>query len=256
MQLNGFLDAYFAFEDETYLLIALKNAKWIKKFQLNDDYTLFRNHVEGRSTINGFLDDYAHTIAAFIKLYQASFDEEWLILAKNICDKCIELFQDKNSKMFYFTDSNSTLIARKMEITDNVIPSSNSVMCLNLFLLGRYFVDENYSEYSIQLLSNVYDKMEFYGAGYSNWAIVLMNNIANFKEIGIVGNNFSKNKKIIQKEYFPNALFYGGNKGKINLLNDKDLTEDSFYVCENNSCSPSEKQIELFVKQISSTNFK
>jgi hypothetical protein len=31
------------------------------------------------------------------------------------------------------------LIARKMEITDNVTPSSNSEMALSLFLLGNYY---------------------------------------------------------------------------------------------------------------------
>ena len=58
--------------------------------------------------------------------------------------------------MFYYTpDNHSDLIARKMEITDNVIPSSNSEMAMNLFLLGNYFNDESYIQKASQMLTNV-----------------------------------------------------------------------------------------------------
>ena len=49
----------------------------------------------------------------------------------------LDHFYDKNSGMFYFTSRlDPELVARKMEINDNVIPASNSVMANVLYDLG------------------------------------------------------------------------------------------------------------------------
>jgi uncharacterized protein len=250
MQLKAYTDAYKAFEDESYLLAALKNAKWIQKYQLKADGTLFRNFVNGKSSIDGFLEDYAQTIQAFIALYEVTFDEQHLLFAKKLCSKCIELFQDEKSKMFYFTDFNSELIARKMEINDNVIPASNSVMCLNLYFLGKYFEDQKLLDNSQQMLKNVYDGMEQYGSGYSNWGICLMHHLNGIKEVCIVGNDFDKCRRLIQKEYLPNCLFLGGNKSNLPLLKEKDLLKNKFYVCENKSCSLPYEDLGEFLEKI------
>jgi uncharacterized protein YyaL (SSP411 family) len=61
-----------------------------------------------------------------------------------------------------------------MEIHDNVIPSSNSVMARNFFRLGAYFREERWTENARQMLANMYDGMETYGSGYSNWAKLLL----------------------------------------------------------------------------------
>src|SRR5690606_3167029 len=136
----------------------------------------------GKSNIDGFLEDYAHTINAFISVYQATFDEKWLDLAKEITHFTVDHFHDSASKMFYFTSDETELIARKMELNDNVIPASNSVMANNLFLIGTIYEDKKYVAIAQQMIANVYDGMEQYGSGYSNWANGMMNFIQPFAE--------------------------------------------------------------------------
>ncbi|MBK8496611.1 MAG: hypothetical protein IPL50_17635 [Chitinophagaceae bacterium] len=51
-----------------------------------------RNYKSGRSSIHAMLDDYAFTIAAFIELYQATFDEKWLREAGKITAYTLEHF--------------------------------------------------------------------------------------------------------------------------------------------------------------------
>ena len=81
---------------------------------------LTRNHKEGRSTINGFLDDYSFVIEALIGLYEATFEEKWLQEAELLCDYAIGHFFNKDNGMFYYTsDQDPELIARKMELSDN-----------------------------------------------------------------------------------------------------------------------------------------
>ena len=125
-------DAYMAFGNKAYLSMTLKNADFLSNTQMQEDGSLWHLLQNGKSSINGFLEDYAFCIAAFIRLYEGTFDEHWLT-----SDYTLAHFKDKNSNMFFFT-SNLTLVARKMEVNDNVIPSSCSEMANNLFLLGHY----------------------------------------------------------------------------------------------------------------------
>jgi uncharacterized protein YyaL (SSP411 family) len=90
--------------------------------------------------------------------------------------------------MFFFTsDQGPSLIARKMEINDNVIPSSISSLAKVLFLLSLYFDDENYSKMASQMLNNVKSDFSKYPSGYSNWMMLMLNYTATFNEVVITG---------------------------------------------------------------------
>ncbi|MFT6246356.1 MAG: hypothetical protein ACJAXI_003134, partial [Crocinitomicaceae bacterium] len=75
MMLKGLCEAYTVFKEDSYLRLALKNAKWLENNQLREDGGLWRNYKKGIANIEGFLEDYAHVIDAFIALYSVSFDE-------------------------------------------------------------------------------------------------------------------------------------------------------------------------------------
>ena len=250
MQLEAYVDAYFALGDETYLLAAIKNARWIEGHQLDDRLNLFHNYNQGKSSIEGFLEDYAQVISAFIKLYQVTFDEHWLELARKICDKTIYDFRDDESRMFWFTDRNSKLIARKMDLNDNVTPATNSVMCRNLLLLGAYFDKKSYTEDAQQMLMNVYNGMEHYGSGYSNWAMALLHFLDGLKQICITGKNWKENLREVTAHYLPESIFSGGTESELPLLQGKDLAKNRFYLCIGNNCSLPEETLEKFIKTI------
>src|SRR5690606_26189735 len=180
----GLCDSYTALHDETLKHAAHKILRWIEQYQL-DGLQLWRTRKNGVSRITGFLEDYASIIQAFIRFYEISGVETYLIKAKDLTDYVIEHFQNGDSKMFYFTDKNSTLIARKMDINDNVLPSSNSMMAINLWKLGHFFENQNYIAIAQQQLTNIYDGMEYYGSGYSNWGILLIQQVHGFYQIVI-----------------------------------------------------------------------
>lgn len=243
--LKGLVDAYLAFGDDYFLHLALKNARWIKENQLKKDGSLFRNYKNGKSTISGFLEDYAHVIAAFIRLFEATGDSEWLFLAEKINAYTISHFQDDSSKMFYFTANDTELIARKMEINDNVIPASNSVMALNLIQLGKLFHNENFLELAKQMIANVYDGMEQYGSGYSHWALAMMYFTNESPEICITGPNWNNNLQKIGRYYLPNAIFAAGKDKKIPMLNGRiDSLKDQIFICKDSMCQAPVESVE------------
>jgi hypothetical protein len=183
MILQGLCDAYAVLEDENYRVLAKRLAHWLNIRQTKADGSLWRSFTNGEAHIDAFLEDYAHVISAFIRLYQVTMDESCLHRAKDLCRLCLERFGDDNSQMFYFTAADSGLIARKMELSDNVIPASNSVMARNLYYLGHYFRETTWIERARQMLRNVYEGMEMYGSGYSNWAILLNHEVFGLFEI-------------------------------------------------------------------------
>lgn len=236
---KAYTDAYMAFGKKAYLSMALKNADFLSKTQMQKDGSLSHSYKNGKSSINGFLEDYAFCIAAFIRLYEATFDEDWITLAQQLTDYTLVHFQDENNKMFFFTsDLDDPLVARKMEVNDNVIPASCSEMANNLFLLGHYLNNSDYKDLASSMLNNVKDMIPSYGSGYSNWASLYLNHVVPFYEIAIVGEDAQQKAWSFNQTYHPNKLLIGSNtESSLSLLENKFTAgSTTIYVCVNKSC--------------------
>lgn len=244
--ITGFTDAYLAFQDDRYLNKAQQLSEWISKYQLKTDNSLWHTRKNSISTIDGFLEDYGLVIEAFLSLYQANFEEKWLFKAKALADYCIQHFRNETSGMFYFTSLDSELIARKMEINDNVIPASNSVMANNLFKLSIYFYDDNYSEMAKQQLANVYEGMELYGSSYSNWGNLALNYTLPFHEIAISDPNSVNKRKEFGLQFLPNTLFAGGSNSNVPFLSDK-TAQGMIYICVDRTCNKPEEEVKTCI---------
>ena len=171
----------FVWEEKEYLDRAVNNANFIVKHQVTPNYGLWHSHKDGKSSIEGFLDDYAFCIAAFIRLYEATFEDKWLTKASQLFDYTIRNFKDEESGMFFFTsEKDQPLIARKMEIYDSVIPASCSEMAKNAFILGRYLNRNDLDRMASKMLNNMKERIPKYGSGYSNWATLYLNLLTPF----------------------------------------------------------------------------
>lgn len=214
---------------------------------------LFRNYKNGKASINAFLDDYAFTISAFIALYQATFDEKWLTDADQLLVYTLDHFHDKNSGMYYYTsDLDPELIARKMDVMDNVIPSGNSEMAKNLFVLGTYFYKDNYIQKSKQMLNNVKQNALKSGAYFANWDILMAWFANKPYEVAIVGKDFELKRKQLDLIYLPNVFLLGGsNEGNLALLESKFVKgQTTIYVCQNKTCKVPVMEVKDALNQI------
>lgn len=239
LMINGYIDAFHAFEDEKYLNSALKNANFLLENLLQTDGELYRNFKNGKATIHGFLDDYAFTIKAFISIYQATFDEKWLDEAYRLCNYTIEHFFDNQSGMFYYTsDKDEALIARKMELSDNVIPASNSEMAKNLFLLGHYFYRQDFIEMARVMATNVKETALLSGVYYANWDILMALLAVEPTEITVVGKDCENFRKELNRHYLPHIILSGGVKNENSTLLKGKYVEGktAIYICRNKVC--------------------
>jgi len=242
LMIKGLCDAYQAFGDEKFLNLAKNNVAFIQN-NLQIDSALNRNYKytngSGKASITGFLDDYALFTEALVSLYQVTMEENYLLEAKKLALYTFDNFYDSKSGMFFYTPSNGEkLIARKLEITDNVIPASNSVMAKNLLVLGDYFELTKWKQTAKQMLHNTSENLVSHGPYYSNWAQLMNLQTKPVYEVAIVGDNYESILAEMQKNYLPNALYLGGKtEGKLPLLEFKlQKGQTTIYVCSNGVC--------------------
>jgi len=254
LMLNAYVDAYRTFDKKEYLEAALKNAGFIREKLKTEDSGLFRSYKEGKASTNAFLDDYAFTIQAFISLYQATFNEKWLEDAKLLTDYAIEHFLDPQSGMFFYTSNlDPSLIARKMEISDNVISSSNSEMAKNLFILGHYFYLDEYVRLARKMLNNVKTHALNGEIYYANWDILLAWFAIEPCFVAIVGKDYEAKRIEFDKFYLPNVFLAGGStEGRLSMLEGKlQPGQTTIFVCQDNLCKLPVTEVNDALRQIS-----
>ncbi len=254
LMLKGYVDAYRVFGESSYLEIAKRNANFILNKQINNEGGLYRNYKNGKSSINGYLIDYATTIESFLSLYQITSNDKWLNSARNLTNYAFDNFYDDTNKMFYFTSKkDSKLVTRNVEYRDNVIPASNSIMAKNLFKLSHYFNNSNYLKTATTMLNNVKPEIKSYGSGFSNWLDLMLNYTNPFYEVAIVGGEAIAKTKDLNNHYLPNILIANSIKSSESpLIKDRFIDGKTYiYVCVNNACKLPVTSTEEALKLIS-----
>ena len=239
MMCTAYAKAYLSFGDLEYKEICLSSINFILNKLSNADGSLYRTYKNGTAKIDAFLDDYAFTIEALQHCYLVTNNEDYLIKAKTLTQLALTQFSNPKSDLLYYTNnSSSQLVARTSEISDNVIPASNSQMALNLFYLGTYFGNEDWTKKAEQMLNCVVSEMKAYGPGYSNWGCLALHLLFPFKEIAIVGNNVNEKLLSLYKEGITNAILaVSASESDLPLLlNRFDKQKTLIYVCENRTC--------------------
>jgi uncharacterized protein YyaL (SSP411 family) len=253
LMLRGYCDAFNAFGEKKFLDLAVTNAHFISDKMMKEDGQLYRNYKNGTRTINAFLGDYAFTIEAFIALYESTFDEQWLYKARLLADYVIKHFKDEKSGLFYFTsDIDDSLIARKIELSDNVIPASNSALAKGLFYLANYFYDKEFKELSVNMLSRMKSNFISTPLYHSNWGNLMIDMVYPFYEVAIVGSDFEVKRSKLSSSFYPNILLLGGkDEGTLELLSKKLVSEKTLiYVCENKNCKLPVEEISAAKEQL------
>ncbi len=213
LMLIGLVDAYRSLGDESYLALAIKNARFLEQHMITEDYVLYRSYKNGQAKIHGFLDDYAFLADAFLQLYSVTFDEHWLMLANRLSEYVIEHFYDASKQQFYYNSKSAPeLIFRPSELSDNVIPSSSSRIISVLTRLYGYLKINEYQKISSSVLIRMKSQILKNPAFHSAWGIRLIEHLLPNIELVIMGPKAKKLRKEIDRHYFPGILISGAEK--------------------------------------------
>jgi uncharacterized protein YyaL (SSP411 family) len=238
IMMKGCVDAYKALGNENYLETALKNARFIIRNLWKPDGNLLHNYKNGKTSINGYLEDYCFVIDSFIALYEVTLDENWLQHSKQLADYCLDHFYNDANGFFAFTSNlDAPLITTHFEMEDNVIPASNSVMAGNLYKLSIYFGNSHYENICLRMLQHIVPMID-YPSAFSNWLDVFLNLSEQNRELAICGSDALHYCREFSKLYLPNVVIAGSEKASgLPFLKDR-LSDNGtlFYVCQSKTC--------------------
>jgi len=239
LMISGYCEAFKAFGEKEFYTSAQKALDSILQ-HLWVDKTLYRIYKNGKISILGFAEDYACLTKALIDFYQISFDEKYLIKAQELMELSIAYFYSEEKKLFFFKSNNDTaLIARKLDLTDDVIPSANSIFGHCLQALSFYFSNSHYEKMVDEMLNLVQQKFEKTTSSYTNWMQLSLNKIQGVKQIVIAGPEAKYYFEQLNQNYLPNTLFaLATEQSVIPLVKDKLPIENktTIYVCQDKTC--------------------
>ncbi|TGE23007.1 thioredoxin domain-containing protein [Hymenobacter metallicola] len=239
LMISGLVDAYRAFGEAEFLELALQNARFLQK-NLRRGPRLHRTYKAGRASIDGFLEDYALVVQAYLGLYEATFDTYWLHEAEGLTHYVSAHFFDPLENQFFYTDdAGEKLIARKKELFDNVIPGSNSVMAHNLLRLGLHLERNDYHDLATTMLSHVQELVVKEPQHLTNWASLYAALLQPMAEIVIVGPEVEAVRQELSRHFLPHAVVAGApDAAELPLLQHRTALngETTLYVCFNRAC--------------------
>ncbi|MBD2768186.1 thioredoxin domain-containing protein [Hymenobacter sp. BT664] len=240
LMLQGLTDAYRAFGEPEFLVIAERNARFIQT-NLREGPRLYRTCKNGRASIHGFLEDYALVIQAYVSLYEVTFAEIWLREAEALTEYVLSNFFDPAETQFFYTDRNAEpLIARKKELFDNVIPASNSVMAHNLRRLGRHLENTRYVDLAADMLARVRPLVVKEPQHLSNWAALYAALLRPGAEVAIIGPEADSFREELNRSFLFDAVIAGTSEPSelplLKLLKPASEGRTSIHVCRSQAC--------------------
>ncbi|HET8864465.1 MAG TPA: thioredoxin domain-containing protein [Gracilimonas sp.] len=140
--------AGFAFNEQRFTDLAERATQFLKEHLRNENKLLHR-FKDGEAGIPAMGDDHAFLIWAYIELYEATFNPEYLREAVKCNQQFLDQFWDEKKGGFFFSIIDEDQVyGRQRQIFDGAIPSSNSVAMMNLIRLSRLTGNTELEEYA------------------------------------------------------------------------------------------------------------
>ncbi|MCX5893915.1 MAG: thioredoxin domain-containing protein [Deltaproteobacteria bacterium] len=138
--------------DRRYYEAAARAARFILADLFREDH-LYRSWHEGRLSVPGFCDDYAHLAYGLLELYETDFDPAWLEAARRLVERLDDLFLDPESGVYFYVarDQEAPLV-RARSVFDQVLPSGNSMAARVCLKLHRITEEERYRDRALGIL--------------------------------------------------------------------------------------------------------
>jgi len=174
-------------------------------------------------------------------LHEASLDAHWLHLSNDLMNTALSEFYDEAEGYFFYSSTASTdLIARKKEIFDNVIPSSNSGIAKCLFQLGHFYLYEEWIQASTSMCQRISHLIKTESSYLTNWATLALWIKEPFLEIVVVGPEASEFVAQLNRTYLPFKIITGSKSvdNQIPILANRATQDEKtyIYICNNAAC--------------------
>lgn len=246
MMISAFAAGYSILRDKTYLQAATRCGEllWNRLWQGD---RLLRVYKDGQAKVEGFLDDYASLLEAYMELYSASFDLVWVERAIPLADKMIELFWDGQDGGFFMTENrHDKLFYRPKPGVDDAMPASNAIAAWSLARLGHLTGKKEYVRKSEETVRAFHSQIQAQPLAHMGFLSVIELLAKPPVEIVLAGTGhgpvFEEILCVVHQDYRPRkALIHASVEGAEKLLplaegKTANKDEPTVYLCQNMSC--------------------
>ena len=266
---NGMMIAAYAkaariFDDTELKDIAVKAADFVLNNMFNQKGRLLHRFKNGNAGISANIDDYAYFIFALLEIYEAGFETKYLTKAIALTKEALKYFWDEENGGFFFTASDSEkLLIRSKEFYDGAVPSGNSIMLNNLFMISRITGNNEFEVKAEKISAAASDNVARSPSAFSMMLAGLSSLMNPSFEIIFASKDIESAKEFIQKLneiYLPNkvVVFVPQNENREELLKSAEYLKNykmtngktTTYVCRNYSCELPTNSPENMMKQI------
>ncbi|MFN2637209.1 MAG: thioredoxin domain-containing protein [Gemmatimonadaceae bacterium] len=259
LMLRGVATAARIFRDEEFSALAIRNGEFLGREMVRDGRVM-RTHKEGRTRIAGFLEDHAAVALGFLALYELTFDDAWVVRAREIADAMIEWFWDDNAGAFFDTARDAEqLITRPRDITDNAIPSGTSLAVDLLLHLSELQQEAEFRRRANSILETLAEPMAKFPTAFGHLLGCAEMELFGAVEVALIGNRsipgFIPLEAVLAEEYVPSLVLAAGISGgsaTVKLLDGRSLIDGNAsahvchgYVCDRPVTQPDELRDQL-----------
>jgi uncharacterized protein YyaL (SSP411 family) len=262
---NGLMIAALArasqvLEEPKYLQAAEKASDFILKEMLTNEGMLYHRFAKGEKAVNGFLDDYAYFIFGLIELYEAGFNEKFLLASVDLTKKMIAEFWDEDSLGFFFSKKSSDpAVPRIKQTYDGAVPSGNAVAALNLLRLSILSGEISFADYGRKTLQTFSEETKNTPLGHTFMLAVFDYDLGPTFNIVLVGEPSNQDTikmlNALRKNYLPNLTIKVVNpKSPISQIPgmgyEKIDGRTTAYVCKDQTCMPPTNDVEKMLSYL------
>lgn len=248
----AFAKVYAATSIITYKERAIQLLKSLEK-QMISNGSLKHVVTNGIFGKDAFIEDVSLYIQACIQIHQITGETSWLHKAKQWMEMSIHHFSDEEGVYFYFTSSiQKDIIIRKKDFYDGAMGSANAMQTLNLMLLSHVFDVSEWKERAQKMMGGVLSKLMKYPGSFGLWAQAYYLMGAGYIDVVGVGKNAPNELFRILSIFNPQVVpFFQEHPDQgISLLKFKQSTENQYFMCKNETCSPPVKDIQQILANI------
>ena len=260
LALEGFVELYRATYDKEYLQYANELAEYLVEHHTSEDQASVSRTADPNQ--EGFLGDYAMVAGSLIKLYQVSFDEQWLKYAERISASMLEVFTSDDNVLLNQSAQSGQLFMNSISVLDTDLPSGNAQAVNNLLMLSEFYYDtrSDWKSTAEAMLAVGQAETGAAPAFAGTWIQALLLSSNPPFEVVVLGDDAVIARNNMDLGFRPDVIFLGGaSEGEIPLLAYK-LVEGRtmIYVCQNKTCKfptdDTQEAFEMMIPKVESTN--
>jgi uncharacterized protein len=201
LAIRAFAEAGRIFDEPAYVDAAVRCADFVWEHLRDDDGRLLRSWRDGIAGVRAFAEDHALLAGAFLTLYETTADLRWFVAARELCNRLLDLFADRERGGFFQTASDADeLVVRPKDLYDNTVPSGNSAAAEALLRLALFTGEARYEDAAVSALRLIRDFMTSAPGGFGQALSALDLYLGPSFEVAIVGDPKAADTKALLDE--------------------------------------------------------